>query len=372
MRKLTLSKVGLAAHCLYQFRDDVEVPSGDTNEFAVIGTEFGNAVACAVLGRPIPSMSETAGDYFDQWCASYTLADFGMCMPEVAMALNVVTGQVKFLGVEIGRAYGEHGAGPNDVCGSIDLACIKEDGGLYVYEWKSGRQFYLERYNNPQCRGYGALLAKYLGFREVTCITVVINADGVREYVERVVDIDANLSYIMNLAERIDLEDPQPVAGSHCKESYCQLAGVCPATNAAREALATTVPVPLATKQDVARTLEKIWAAEAQIAAMKKMIDARVEEMGEDIPLSNGKTYGLKATTRESIVVTGAAHDVLARHGLQEAVKVSLTKEAIKGIAKTRAVRGKAASLEREILDDLREADCIRVSETIGFGVKNG
>jgi len=155
VRKLTLSKVGLAGSCLYSFRDDVQAPPQETNIFAQNGTVFGEAVANAVCGLPVPEMNETTQSFYDQWSLHYTLEDFGVCLPEIALALDVVTSEVKFLGVNIGRGYAASGAGPDDICGSIDLAGVK-DGRLYVWEWKSGVQYHLTRYNNPQCRSYGA------------------------------------------------------------------------------------------------------------------------------------------------------------------------------------------------------------------------
>jgi len=129
-------------------------------------------------------------------------------------------------------------------------------------------------------------------------------------------------------------------------------------------------PLVLETVADVAKTIEKLFALEAQAAAIWKAVDARVQELGEDIALPSGKSYGAKTTERESILVNAQGKEILAKHGLEDAVEVKITKSSIKSIVKTRAPKGQAAALERQVIDELRDAECVKTSFSIGYGVK--
>jgi hypothetical protein len=56
---------------------------------------------------------------------------------ELAFAYNPQTDTARVLGVNIGRAYREHGALPHEICGTAD--CVGKVGDvLHIYDWKSG------------------------------------------------------------------------------------------------------------------------------------------------------------------------------------------------------------------------------------------
>jgi hypothetical protein len=56
---------------------------------------------------------------------------------ELAFAYNPQTDTARVLGVNIGRAYSEHGALPHEICGTAD--CVGKVGDvLHIYDWKSG------------------------------------------------------------------------------------------------------------------------------------------------------------------------------------------------------------------------------------------
>lgn len=56
---------------------------------------------------------------------------------ELAFAYNPQADTARVLGVNIGRAYREHGALPHEICGTAD--CVGKVGDvLHIYDWKSG------------------------------------------------------------------------------------------------------------------------------------------------------------------------------------------------------------------------------------------
>ncbi len=375
MKRLSLSKVEHASSCKYPFRADVDVPGSPPNEFAVAGTELGEAIHALINGLPIPELCDRAATFFDRWCQAYDLPSFGICMSEASFAFNTVTGETRWLGMNIGRDYAGAGQTSEEICGSIDLACMK-DGVLTVYDWKSGRQHYLTRFKNPQVRGYAAILARHLGVDFVRAVIVVVDEDGVKEYPDEMyrVDIDDTLTYIMGLDEEIELLSPEPVAGPHCKKHYCGLAATCPALVTVSQEITKPALVQLRTKEDVGVTVAKLIALEAQAEAIWKLVDARAEELGEDCPVPGGRMYGLKASSREYIRVSPEARRLLeaklGAEAVEESVKISITKESIKQGVKKAAPKGKAAAMEREILGELRDLGVVGVSESLAYGIK--
>jgi Protein of unknown function (DUF2800) len=376
-RKLTLSKVEHASHCLYPFREDVDYPPFAGNELAEIGNRTHNAIVCAVHGMPMPDLCDTSEIYFDQWRNRYRRDDFGPAICELAVALNVITGACRVLGWNINRAYAEHGATEDEICGSIDLVC-NPAGILTVMDWKTGLQYYLTRYKNPQVRAYAAIMARIMGIDHVRCVTVVINESGVWEYEDELVgehEIASVIRDIQAMDAEIALGDPQPRPGTHCREKYCELRATCPALVEVSTEMMTKLPtaVPLATKEDVATTIEKLFALKAQADAIWELVDARVTEIGEDIPLTGGKVYGRKETHRESIQATEGCRKLLtARLGpeIDEAVKMSITKDSIKAAVKRHAPKGKAAAMYREIEEQLRDLGVVKESVSVGLGIK--
>lgn len=305
-----------------------------------------------------------------QWAAS---REWGHVLGEVAIAIHEVTGDVRILGFDIDRKYKEHGATDEEICGSVDIVSWV-NGELVVYDWKFGWNRKLSRYKNPQIRTYAAALSKLLNLSYVVTCLVVVNEDGVFPYIETVPreECDEIIRGLLDLNTELTLGDPQPRPGPHCGEKYCSLRATCPALNEVAMELKKTIPVPLATHEDVARTIEKLYALEAQAKAIWELVDARVAELG-DIELSGGKVYGPKETARESVMATEGARAYLVEKlgpAIDEAVKVTVTKDSIKEACKAAAPKGKAAALYREIEQELRDRGSIKVNISTSVGLK--
>lgn len=374
MKQFTLSSVELATHCLYPFRKDVETPAFEGNEFSIRGSACHAAIEAILTKQPRPELDDLGEQFIDRFLNRYRKDDFGFCMPELAMAINKITGDVRCLGAGIDREYAKYGATDDEICGSIDLTS-NPAGIITVWEWKFGRQYHLTRFQNPQAEAYAALIGRWMGLEVVRACTVVIDEDGVREYEQTITDFDRVLQGILDLSMELELSDPAPRPGEHCKTKYCPAAATCPAlTEISTDMLKhTSTAIPLATKADVGRTIERLLAMEAQAEAIWKLVDARAKELGEDIELSNGKLYGMKESHRESVLATDECREFLKEKlgpGIDEAVKVSITKDSIRAAVKLIAPKGKAASVFRGIEESLRDMGVVKESTSTNLGIK--
>jgi len=302
---------------------------------------------------------------------------------EVAYAFNVVTGVCRILGKNIARQYDAHGAGPDDVCGTADLVYWDwERETLVVEDWKTGRQEGLRMTGNPQLRALGAVAAKAHGAKRVRVVVSKIDDDGMSSSREELTsaDIDNVLTLIANRAEEVELTRPEPHPGTWCADLYCNARSQCPAIlQIAAEMLSGTHHLPivagpdgLATVGDVARTISRLVALEAQADAIWSAVKARVKELDQDIPLEGGGYYGRVTRHTESIVVDQESTRVLAEYGLDVAVKQTLTKATLMAAIKAKAEKGKAARMERDVLSDLRAAGATRSAVKEGLGFHEG
>lgn len=369
-RRLTFSKLELAEKCLFAFRNDVEWDPWVPSQPALCGTAFGEYAYAVIRGQPVPEplgLDEEHVEKLGHFKLNWTQGEYTHA--EIAIAFNVVTGEVRYLGENIGREYDKFGAGPDDVCGSID-ACAEDIGSIRVAEWKTGAQRKLNRLDNRQARGYAAAYARLKGVSQAEVEVQVIDDDGSKVYPDLLMgdEIADELARIASKAEEIELLNPQPVPGFHCKE--CPARGGCPAIRENTDALVKHRLPMLTTHEDVAGVVEKLVALEAQAEAIWDAVKVRVEEIGE-VKLSDGRVYGMCSRTNESIKAD-AAEPILAAMGLKAATKVSLTKASVGDAVKAVAPKGKAAGMMRDVLAQLRGADALKESTSTYIGFRKG
>lgn len=222
-----------------------------------------------------------------------------------------------------------------------------------VVDWKTGR-------HRPEA--VSQLDGLVLAARAARGILAYVDDYGsITHTVERTYDeIDhaATLAWMRGILERERTAEPIP--GPHCRDLYCPLLGLCPAT-APTLAAAGVPPVTLAPETPeearalfLAREVARGWYTRADDA-----LRAYVDQRGE-VPLGDGRAYGVSTSTRETITLTPeaiAAVDIPA-----DALRVSTSKSAIN--AALGAKRG------RELLAQLGELGCLTVTTTRRYEAK--
>jgi len=119
--------------------------AGQTTAAAKKGTENHKAIEEAIDSKDYQNLSPKLATFLSR-CTD--------CEVEVAYALNVKTGAVRYIGSKLGRNYGA--LERFEIPGTIDLVC-RVDGVLYAVDWKS-RTRVEDAATNPQI-GFGAACA---------------------------------------------------------------------------------------------------------------------------------------------------------------------------------------------------------------------
>lgn len=215
MTRITASKLDLAFECLHWTTLDYKDVSGRA---AVIGTAF-HELAAKGEHTQILSGDETDAlqKRWDGWLKHGLPLVPQDSQAEVAYALSP-DGTIRVLGHDIGRAYEEHGAGPDDICGSVDVV-----GTDRVIDYKTGSPRG-EAQESWQLR-FAAIAAGV----ERAEFHYVSEAGRVKvdraDYTEKRLAIDLNK--LVQLARRKRSDHAAPVYGAHCDELYCPARAMC-------------------------------------------------------------------------------------------------------------------------------------------------
>lgn len=312
---------------------------------------------------------------------------------EVAFAYDIDTGQARELGRNIGRAYIEHGAGPNDLVGSIDIVGTGPDSAAIVIDLKTGWTRVTKAKRNLQLLLAAVCAVKVYGTDLARGAILYANDDGqpwwdsaswdlvdLTEAEMRLTDLgrgirEARKLFIDGDPTTGEIVKPRMVAGDHCK--FCPAINTCPAQGAlVRRFIAS----PKETEEDFKKGLadndvashvyRRLVAAKAALERALAVVYARAAHT--PILLGNGKVLGKRTTEREYLdaekvhAVVTDAYGIVAAHA---AVEMKATKASIKRMARAMKESGGGTISEREraVLDALRARDGVRVktSETI-------
>ena len=405
VRRLTCSRLGLAAKCLYWLRPDVpheDVPS----EARDVGTAFhalaaarinGHEAVAGILTAAGPEVLALYGAAFD-----HTAPATGK-RAEVAYAFDPVTGNARELGVDIGRDYEKAGARPGEICGSADVVITIEPllerwgldgdelrevpGVIEVRDWKTGQDCGPAA-ASTQLRGLGSmsLLSQSRSYAVIVGYDYV-SPDGVRSVsapldpftLRDVIPLELTV-----LADAVAKDGPtsKPEPGEHCSSLYCPARHHCPAQRALVETAAPSHVKHLPLLQDATAAITRPEAARAILAALDALddlskiwwskLDAYADEHGP-IDVGGGKAYRGWNETRESIIVDDPAELALREHfgdAYKQTIERSVTKAAIdKLAAKVASPRGKSKMVEAA-LASLRVAGSVRSKVIRKHGVK--
>lgn len=347
------SKLPLLRACGYSARPDVAVPPDVQSDAARRGVArhlaFEHWLAGGVTSDPDGC----------EWAAPPSVVRETFLRSVHALGLGDVAVEVEIpfvLDVETGRSrrsphrrtHEDPEARPSEIRLIADALSAS-----VVVDWKTGR-------HRPEA--VAQLDGLTLAARAQRGILAYVDDYGaITHTVERTYDeIDhaATLAWLRGLLERE--RTAQPIPGPHCRDLFCPLLGSCPAT--APALVAAGVPaITLAPETPeearalfLAREVARGWYTRADDA-----LRAYVDQRGE-VPLGDGRAYGVSTSTRETITLTPEA---IASIDLPpDALRVSTSKSAIN--AAVGAKRG------RELLAKLGELGCLTVTTTRRYEAK--
>lgn len=344
------SKLPLLRACGYSARPDVAVPADAQSDAARRGVARHLAFERWLSGGvdPVDGCEWAAPPSVVRETFLRSVLDLGLVDVEVEIpfVLDVETGRSRRSPHR--RTHEDPEAKPTEIRLIADAL-----SGPVVVDWKTGR------HRSEAVAQLDGLTLAAGAQRGV--LAYVDDYGAITHTVERTYDeIDhaATLAWLRGILERE--RTAQPIPGPHCRDLYCPLLGACPAT--APALVAACVPaITLAPETPeearalfLAREVARGWYTRADDA-----LRAYVDQRGE-VPLGDGRAYGVSTSTRETITLTPEA---IASIDLPpDALRVSTSKSAIN--AAVGAKRG------RELLAKLGELGCLTVTTTRRYEAK--
>ena len=270
-------------------------------------------------------------------CAAIDVAGalngLGTIVTEPAYALDVAEGTTRYIGENIGRAYGE--LGRTEIACTLDVLGWRDDVPV-VLDWKTGQDVG-DVQENWQMR-IQALVARAasMGAHEVEARICYIGEDGSTRTASHVFDafeLDAAEDELREILARVRKAEevykagglPSMAEGDHCK--YCPSFAFCPAKVSLARAMVRDVEA--LTGQVEALTLAEkgeVWAKLKQFFGLARRIEDVIKDEARraDVPLPNGKVLRAVPGTRET--VDGKRALVMLRElGVDDTVLSTLT-----------------------------------------------
>lgn len=303
MTELTGSRLPIAQRCGWAFRSDVSYPERPRTKAADTGVEVHAAMERLINGDALTTdfKDPLAAQLFQVAVDWWTERRRGLqgAMSEVAYAYNLDTREARALGVNIDRTYAAHGAGPRDICCSVDYAALPGIVGDFKTGWAAHVEPVME---NLQLRFAGLCHARTRKVDSVEIEIARIRLDGVQ--VERGSMTTFDLSLTESLVHEIvsGIATAQPLLGEHC--SFCPALGACPATRAGLDLVGPPTPAKWTTEF---LSLANDAAMVEALPALKKAVDAIDESLkaryrgGPGLLLPNGKTWKETVSKREGL-----------------------------------------------------------------------
>jgi hypothetical protein len=284
---------------------------------------------------------------------------------------------VRFLGIDIGRNYGELQF--DEIPCSLDVVILQGQKAI-VPDWKTGSPSNVEPAKTNTQLALGAVcVAQHHGCTEVE--VQLRYPDG---FVDRhtydafdLLDIESQLNDLIVKCN----DDPQPQPGLHCTSKWCPIRATCPATQATLAALPENHAVDLVkaaggsiTGPGHAGTLyHRAQAARALLDRVDAAIKAYVDEHGP-VPLGDGKEYALVDETRESISASDPEeihrHTSLTPEEFAPLIRVSVPKTGLEKAVKASVPKGKTAAWNA-VMESLRGAGLTKPTTIQRHKVRN-
>ena len=372
--RLTGSRLPLARLCSWWARPEVQAPEAQAGDpdAAALGTtvhgginQFLSSSEGPIVGLPMPAVV-----LFEVWRADPIAHE--RWAPEVRVAWDPATDTGRELDAGAHRDYS--GVCPGEIAGTCDAMRV-EESRVVVVDWKvtTGPDLHADpAERNLQLAFYALALARAHGTMAARVGVARIEADGVSvEWADLdALALDGTAEILRGIVAGIPTSRPRP--GPHCTERWCPALAVCPAAQAASEAIVlATATGPLTVTLEIAPALlarVKLVraAADAVEAALRELADA-----AGGIPLADGRVWRRREETHESIALDGPdmaeALSVLAAAGADGAVetKASASWKAVEATLRTaHPGRGEAKRALETLKEELRAKGLLR-SKTV-------
>ena len=370
MARVTMSSVARLRDCAWWARPEatwVWTPSGPAAEF---GTAVHEVVASGVAGYAAkssdPAVMATAQsvlDWFDSERPTHATWH-----AEPAYVLDLGTASARHVGNNIGRRYPK--VTDLELAGSADIVGVS-DGRATCLDLKTGRRENVDPADeNAQLATLALAVHLAHGVDTVRVGLVFPGLGGVAtdEHTLDAIDLAAWHAELTALVESIPTSRPTPTKKA-CQ--YCPAKAACPAMV---DALAVVTPkrLPLAMAASAITSPDQARAQYETLRAIKGGVDAAwgalrqyIDENGP-IDLGDGRAYGPRTSSRESIdLSTRAAVDVLRAElgpAWEAAVTLDTSKTAIKDASRevAKATGEKITAVERRTLDALRAVGAVK------------
>lgn len=341
---LTASKLELARECPGSF----SLPrTREDNEYSEAGIDLHGEREAAINRAEIPDALAA------RWPGLSWRA-------EVAYGVDVATGAARELGVGIGRAYPTDG-GEFEIFGTADVVGISDEA-LVVVEWKSFDPNVSVASKNAQLAIAACAFARIYG-RDLVVVALHHELRPLDVHELDVVDLD---TFAVE-AKRIVIEarpsaDPVLREGPHCR--WCEAFHACPKKQAlaadVRDLVSTPerveAMIPFQSDEDAADAYEFADRVRMFLRRLDAALYARAKE--RPIPLRSGKLFGQVEKLGAERLDGDVTYEVVrAKHGqaiADTAVIRSATKVRLKEALGFVAPKGALASLERDVLDEIR------------------
>jgi hypothetical protein len=386
VRRLTLSRAEIGAHCVYFLSDLAEWKRSETT-YSLVGTAA-HACNAAITDGELPMLDEVATEhdlspaeaermrsFVRKWSAWAAPQDRRGWLAEAKFAYDLETHTARVLDAPGHRAYGQ--ALPGEICGSADLVYVAEPGRMYagsprmvvVVDYKTGwggRVAPIKR--NLQLRSL-ALCASLAFGVAYAMVQIVHIPDDRGIWVEKDelsgAQLGAVAAQLAEIVGRAEQPGAEPKPGPWC--NYCPAKLTCPAT---ADAIAQVIPPEKLTRK-IALTIQGEdhfrWqhsVLDLVEAAVKqaRLAERRYVDTNGPVTFEDGTIWGGWEGERRDL---DAEHPqtiaVLSRYGLQGVMKPHVTLGAISKAA------GKAA---REVFDELERAGALTKQTSVKYELR--
>lgn len=382
MKGITASALPRLSHCvagavLPQVREETARSSRGTelHRFMERASEVGRATAL-----------DEVSDELRPLCEALPLeslpVDPSAYAAEVALALDLETGEARELGRGLNRAYQQAGLRPTEAPGTADVVALVEPDAVYVGDWKFG---YQQRSTDPAERnlqlGFLALAMATLHGRYAAVVELIhIRDDGtpwrdraeldtfglalIREQVREIASKVEQARAVVE-AGRV----PDTSRGPWCR--YCPAFASCPAQ---AQLVRQVTSSPEDVTEDLLAMLTPERAAAAyerlrQVREVLKRVDSALYAyaLEHPIPLGDGVVLGPVETSREDVDGEVARRVLVEQYGpavADLAVEWTATKKSLergvrqvhKEFAATCEGPVTLKSVREEVLGEIRKA----------------
>lgn len=292
-------------------------------------------------------------------------------LTEVTLAWDWETDEARVLGQGLNRDYGA--ARPTEYVGTVDVLAVLPDR-VWLSDFKSARNGKTPAARNAQL-GMLALAACRAYERDAADVSLTF-LDGTAPDGAHLdaLDLDLFADTLRGLALYLESDaQDAPRMGAWCR--YCPALASCPAQRSALSLLERGVSLAeQMTPEIAAEAWHRLEAIKGAIGMIEGAVWAYAAQT--PVPLGDGMVLREVETSRESLDGEKVA-EALKEYGGEDfaraAVSLEATKASVKRAVKAHAPKGKAASMEREVLAMLRERGAVGRSVSVTVkAVKDG